>query len=158
MSNTLTSIDQINPKLSSKFSPNLYRWMGKYRQTPGLIRVYRDLGDRLWIGYFDGDGFSGSRIWSVLCNGRKACDMAYTSNHTKELGLKEVDGFWPEYLRIGRCAIDPDHKRYFTDDDKRWLVNGDHRTCLWCGAKQHKEALVRVTREYVTEWKDGEDA
>lgn len=57
--------------------------------------------------------------------------------------LTPVPGFWDEYARVGRCAIDTDHSRFFIGDVTRWAENGDARSCKWCG--NHRQVRRRWT-------------
>lgn len=60
--------------------------------------------------------------------------------------LQLVDGFWIRYLEIGRCAIDADHAEQFSAGD-RYTLDGDVRTCLWCGAKHQWTIVPRVVHD-----------
>lgn len=127
----------------SKYSPNLKRWCRK--QAAHDNRVYRGKDGALWIGWID-DGlwFIGSRFWRVMCLGAKAEVGCWTFPVSD---LTEVKGFWGEYARIGRCAIDKDHERHFVEGAGRWTEDGDVRTCKWCGHTQNRrtwtESVVR---------------
>lgn len=134
--------------LDDKYSPNLHRWLRKRNRRTGMPqKVFRDAEGVQWIGWLDEDLFLiGSRLMGVLSNGAKEETWAYPlpQNH----GMREVDGFWDEYERVGRCAIDPEHNHYFLSRDGRFSENGDERTCKWCGATQQRERYVqRIKRE-----------
>ena len=59
--------------------------------------------------------------------------------------------FWSRYVRVGRCAIDTEHKMPFIRDETRWRVEGDLRHCQWCGAcKQRWHEIPRT--EIITKW------
>ena len=144
---TTLTLKQIAPSVSDAFSPNLHRWMrnkahfykgGGVRQTvyrvkPGT-KLSKDIGaDTLMIGYPERSyeyGFIGVRLISALCEGARAGSFYYMGMAAM---LEEVEGFWDQYLKVGRCAIDPSHKEHFQDD--RYSMEGETRTCLWCGAK-----------------------
>lgn len=150
---------QLQPKLSPAFSPNLYRWMRSsahfysdggvaeaiYRVKAGTPAASYLGAGTLMIGYpmdgYPGDkDFSGARVIAVLCNGsgeRRACFASLAPD------LEVVEGFWDRYLAVGRCAIDPDHREHFMDGE-RYRVDGDARTCLWCGVT-HKRVLTPRT-------------
>lgn len=138
---------------SPSFSPNLYRWMrrhahfyqdggvaeGVYLIKPGTPAAEAFGADVLMIGYplhgHPGDtDFSGVRMMDVLCNGGKAVRWCY-SNMAPD--LDRVEGFWDSYLGVGRCAIDPKHQEHFMGGD-RYAMEGDVRTCLWCGHQQRR--------------------
>lgn len=126
----------IAPKLDAKFSPNLHQWL-KHRPYSELQHVYKDAEGALWIGRVDDFWFSGIRLGSVLCNGKKQGTYAYPN---KGKDLTKVTDFWPNYVRNGRCAIDPEHQAYFIDDASRWLTEGGVRHCQWCG--NHTQVLL----------------
>lgn len=126
-----------------RYSPNLRRWLKRngsrsFGRTP---KIYRDRDNILFIGEIDDERwFSGSRLWRVLCVGGRAEVYAYPGK-AEELTL--IEGFWERYAAIGRCAIDVEHGRYWIGDDTRWAVDGNTRTCLWCG--DHTQHLRRWT-------------
>lgn len=78
---------------------------------------------------------------SVLCNGRDAERYAYLCGN----GLKSLDGFWDNYLKVGRCAVDPPHQEHFMAD--RFLEHEAGRECLWCGHQQRKVITPRFVHE-----------
>lgn len=141
----------ISPKKGKKYSPNLHAWLcAQERTQPGRLerlRVYRSATGILWIGFpYEGD-FIGVRMMAVLCSGKKA----RTASWGRGTGpLEELPTFWADYLRIGRCAIDPHHDEYFVNSEDRFEVSadGNSRRCTWCGA-QH--ALQRTERVVVDE-------
>ncbi|MYM92676.1 hypothetical protein [Duganella vulcania] len=152
---TLT-LKQLAPSVSAAFSPNLHSWMRAkahfYKGGGVLQTVYRVKPDTklakefgagtLMIGFPEDPtekGFVGVRLMSVLCQGTKAGDYYYLGMAPM---LEEVEGFWDQYLKVGRCAIDPEHKEGFMAD--RYSMDGDVRTCRWCGAK-HERVLTPRT-------------
>lgn len=155
------------PGKSASFSPNLYRWMRQhahfyrngglaesvYRVKPGSRAAESFGANTLLIGYpydaYPGDkDFSGVRLMAALCNGSKADRVCYP-NIFPDLVL--LEDFWDRYLRVGRCAIDPEHREHFMGGD-RFKGNGEHRACLWCGVKQTKVLTPRtvVDESWVT--------
>ena len=131
----------IHPDKHPRYSPNLYKWLtarGKeYRSTHS--RIYRDHDGMLYIGMMD-DGFLiGSRLGKVLCEGAKAESWCYGQTRL----MVEVTDFWQRYVRDGRCAIDTEHNTHFVGDGSRWAIDGDRRTCLWCGNAE--QVLTRWT-------------
>jgi hypothetical protein len=129
----------IHPSRGAKYSPNLHKWLTQRgrRHMAWTSRVYSDAAGVLWIGMLDNGDLFGCRLMQVLCNGAKAFHACWVG-----LGpLVELADFWTNYTAIGRCAIDPGHKMYFTGDDTRWQTTGDHRECLWCG--NHTQKLRR---------------
>lgn len=154
---TLT-LEQLAPSISVAFSPNLHSWMrakGHFYRDGGVLQgVFRVKPDTrlaecfgagtLLIGYpcaqYKGDNdFVGIRLISALCEGAKAGSFCYAGPTS---GLQEVVGFWDQYLLVGRCAMDPDHKVHFMDD--RYSLNGDIRTCRWCGVKHERVITPRT--------------
>lgn len=152
---TLTAKD-IAPSKSASFSPNLHRWMrakAHFFQDGGVLQtVYRvkagtslarDIGaDTLMLGYAEDqteNGFIGVRLMSALCQGAKAQSFYHMGMAPM---LEVVEGFWDQYLMVGRCAIDPAHKEGFMGD--RYSVDGGMRTCLWCGAKHERVITPRT--------------
>lgn len=148
---TLRAAD-IAPSKSASFSPNLHKYLkarGHFYADGGLLQgVYvirtgsKAAGvygaGTLMLGYPDDDYFIGTRLISALCNGGKEESMA----HPIGKSVDPVEGFWDNYLKIGRCAIDPAHQEHFMAD--RFNEQGDSRTCLWCGHQQHKVVTPRV--------------
>lgn len=153
---TLT-LKRLAPSVSAAFSPSLHSWMRAkahfYKDGGVLETVYRvkpntklaqEYGaGTLMLGY-PGDsgndkGFCGIRLMAVLCQGPKAGSFYYLGMTPM---LEEVEGFWDAYLKIGRCAIDPEHKEGFMGD--RYSMDSDVRTCRWCGTK-HERVLTPRT-------------
>lgn len=129
------TISAIAPRGSAKFSPNLYRWLTARSNVRAArhSRVFSDAGGVLWIGeLWEGDCFIGSRLQAVLCNGPQESRCSY-EGQTFISGMVEVHDFWSMYMVVGRCAIDTEHKIAFTGEDARWRVQGETRSCLWCG-------------------------
>lgn len=141
-------IKAINPKNGDKFSPNLFKFLSSRRRKfmAEYAGVFKDDRGWLWLGSRDEGWFHGARLLGVLCNGRKEQTFAYPHLAHR---LTEVPDFWVRYVRDGRCAIDISHDMYFLNDDNRWKVEGDHRTCRWCGrVRQRLERYVeKVDRE-----------
>ncbi len=130
----MIDLEKINPKNGSKFSPNLFKFI-KSKKSRGLYRVYKDAKGTLYIGHIDndfGDGpwFTGAMLITVLCLGFSSTTYAKA---VRENELVEVVGFWDDYYKNGRCAIDTDHTGSFMGDDDRWNQSGDKRECTWCG-------------------------
>lgn len=134
-------VEGIHPRHGAKFSPNLHKWLThrerKYRGWTS--RVYRDAEGVLWVGMLDDGGMLGARLYGVLCNGSQEPSACWVNLK----GLVELDGFWLRYMADGRCAIDTEHARHFVGDDTRWTVDGDARSCLWCG--KARQVLARWT-------------
>lgn len=163
------TLKDIAPGKSPAFSPNLYRWMCSrghtYRDVGVADGVYRiRAGSRfaelygdgaLFIGHpyrqYEGDtDFSGMLLTAVLCYGTKAGAFCYPG---AAQDLEEVVGFWNNYLKVGRCAIDPEHQEHYLGGE-RYRTEGDTRTCLWCGKEQHRHIKKRVVS--VETWLDAQ--
>jgi len=143
----LMELARIDPSRGSRYSPNLHAWLSNPRKKhrPGTSRVYRDSDGTLWIGMMDGRDLIGQRLISVLVAGVQA-DSACWINLK---GVTEVENFWGEYERDGRCAIDREHTEHFVGGESRWRVLGNERECLWCGS--HRQVLRRWTEMIVRE-------
>lgn len=159
---TLTLRD-LAPAKNPAFSPNLYAWMKRhahfysdggvvqsvYRALPGS-RVAEDYGaGTLFIGHpyhaYPGDtDFSGGLMMAALCEGAAAKTWCYRGYAP---GLEKVEDFWDCYLKVGRCAIDPAHRKYFISSAPRYSESGDIRTCLWCGAQHKKIITPRIVED-----------
>jgi hypothetical protein len=139
----------INPANGPKFSPNLHKFLSSRRHQASLRlqRVYVDAEKRLWLGYIHDGLLTGARLMRVLTDGAKTETASFIG-----LGeLVEVPEFWQKYQAFGRCAIDPEHRMPFTNDDTRWSIQGDRRSCLWCG-QHHQRQQQRIVEEVRTEW------
>jgi hypothetical protein len=129
-----------------RYSPNLCAWLRKQLRRHGdhwpYPRVFRDKEGGRWIGWIDEDQwFIGSILWRTICDGAKAEVGCWTFPIAD---LTEEPDFWARYAEIGRCLIDPEHRRGFLNEEKtRWLTDGDTRSCLWCG--DHTQTLRRWT-------------
>ncbi|MHB1630682.1 hypothetical protein [Acidithiobacillus sp.] len=136
----------INPRNGPQFSPNLYRFLKKRGPAwAGTCRVYRDADNILRIGLLDDGWLHGAWLMGVLCYGPLERVWAHLPGSLG--GLQEIPQFWTDYMRVGRCAIDPEHKMSFIGDESRWAVQGDERSCLWCGnAHQKLETWVEKAR------------
>lgn len=53
------------------------------------------------------------------------------------------DALWAEYLRIGVCALFPEHTE---DEPEQWATKGDTRACRWCGRLEWRRRWVEVVR------------
>lgn len=138
----------INPSKSDKFSLRLYNFMRnpRIKESDYMKTVHRDKEGILWIGSIDKSGwFTGARLMAILCGVDSAKRMGCYPNAQSLWKLKEVKSFWPRYLKIGRCAIDPDHKHYFVGGTGRFVQKGKKRTCQWCGQVQS----MRIEREVI---------
>jgi hypothetical protein len=140
-------LQTLHPGNDSKFSVNLYKFLSgrRHQASLRLQRVFVDQDKHLWLGYFDDDLFIGTRLMHVLCNGANAQKSAFIRMQE----LVEVPDFWQKYQAIGRCAIDPEHRMSFTGDETRWRIQGEHRSCLWCGEGHQQQ---RVTQDVRTVW------
>lgn len=159
----LLDLEAIAPTKSEAYSPNLYRWLVGLERQGGNVshqHVYRVRGGtRLSLMFGAGTLFIGSsdptypadrdlfgaRLIDVLCIGVKAGRYCYPG----ALGALDcVDAFWSEYLRVGRCAIDPGHLEHFAGPP-RYVEAGNERTCKWCGVVQRLRVVKRVVRDEV---------
>ena len=74
----------------------------------------------------------GSKLMGVLCKGASEPTAAWQG-----IDAVEVPNFWANYTSDGRCTIDVGHGIEFLNDESRWLVTADSRSCQW-SAKQLK--------------------
>lgn len=146
-------VEDIEPSKADSFSPNLFKYLkkhGLFYSNGGLLDgVYIVKPDTkaakcfgvgtLLLGYYDEDFFIGTRLMSALCNGTKAERGAYPCG----TGAEIVHDFWSTYLKIGRCAIDPEHSESFINGDRYSIMN-DVRLCRWCGKKHQKIVTPRT--------------
>jgi hypothetical protein len=86
-------------------------------------------------------GLFGSKLWGILCQGLRA-PMLHRALKPNAQDLTAT--FWPEYVRLGKCFLDPEHEVYDSAKGERWELAGDERTCRWCGARQHLEKTERI--------------
>lgn len=135
----------INPKVDPKYSPNLYRFLRrKYLNFPVPVSVFKS--DRgLIIGFIHDGDFIGCRVSVALSLRPQTGCFSGEAKH-----CKVVSTFWDDYVKHGRCAIDPGHKMTFGDEDQRWTYssNGRFRTCNWCGQSKQRRKIVRTVMEY----------
>lgn len=140
----LDDYEQINPNRSPSYSKNLYHWLKvEFSHPAPMVSVYNSQSGIPYIGFIDEGYFIGAKLFATLTYGVKAQAYAHTPKDTKGLVLSVIDTFWDDYRRIGRCAIDPNHNVFFKDEDSRWVQNGKHRICQWCGASQHAETRIQ---------------
>ncbi len=145
-------IKAINPKNAKKYSPNLFKFMTNPNKKiiAEYAAVYSDKQGVLWLGYRDEDSwFMGARLMAVLCNGRRCDVFAYPPVMGSK--LVEVAGFWKRYVADGRCAIDKAHDMYFMNDQDRWTMKGNRRSCNWCG-KVHQKKVRFVKKIKCERW------
>ena len=150
---------------SPSYSPNLYRWLlkkGHFFSDGGILQCVFRVKNKtqaaevfgagtLLIGYRCQDvdsnpvdkDFIGVRLMATLCQGSKADSWCY-SGITDDIEL--VENFWDQYLRVGRCAIDPEHEEHFSGA-KRYTEADEERSCLWCGAQHRKEFHRRTVQD-----------
>lgn len=135
-------VSLIEPECGTKYSPNLYQWLTSTRNKNRVwtLRVYRDTEGTLWIGMLDERELIGSKLIAVLCKGAREETAAW-----QHIDAVEIPGFWDRYTADGRCAIDADHTTGFMNDETRWRVSGDTRSCQWCG--KHSQTLNRWTEQ-----------
>lgn len=140
------NLADIHPRKGAKFSPNLHKFLSS-RYNANMRKyahVYRDADGTLWIGFPDDYFLIGRRLASVLCSAE-----GQIFAHSNLGPLTEVTDFWANYVRVGRCAIDSEHQHSFINDETRWEVHGDSRSCLWCG-KVHQK-LERIPKTVIHE-------
>jgi hypothetical protein len=160
------TLADIDPARHERYSPNLHAWIDKHtrhlrskerkRPWPKVLFEPEDAEEkrRPLIVWNDcschPSMYTGASIGAVLCFGieRNAPFGSFVIPDAVEW-----EGFWEEYLRIGRCVFDPKHSEFFSGAKKRFIEIGDDRTCAWCGASQRREryeATVKKERWVMT--------
>jgi hypothetical protein len=147
MSGTDLDISSISPKAGARFSPNLHAWVKKHfhgsRFRPKAFMREKDI----LIGYVVLGDFTGSSLSSILAWGAKTQMFCLGGGHRPTRKFRLLEDFWPKYVELGRCHIDPGHVTSFVD--KRWDERPRKRTCLWCGHVQRKVVKRRTVVETV---------
>jgi hypothetical protein len=146
------TLDLINPKISDKYSPNLFKWVKETTKAKPLFYLvenlvaYRDKHGGIYVGYTspnsceaDKNWISGMPLGQVLGSGNLPSRWRLFAIETA--GMTQLKNFWKEYSKHGRCAIDKQHARWFIGDETRWLTKGNTRSCQWCG--KAKQRLVK---------------
>ncbi len=138
----------INPKKNPAFSKRLYNWC---KREGGELYIFRHVDSgfpfygSLYIGKLNRchpDYFTGSRIANI-CRGERV-SFSYIGLGPR---LEPRPDLEDAYLRIGRCAFDPDYTVPFIDE--RWdYPHGVFRTCKWCGLKQ----VMKTKTVQTTSW------
>ena len=148
------NLKDIDPKKSDKFSVGLNRFMRKHKHQ--ALNVYTvksrsHIRPRLFIGHTrDEPGwFYGVDFFAAIHHGGRAEVFAFPPG----LGMKfePIPDFWERYIKVGRCAFDPDHKSY----GERWESAGDTRTCRWCGVVQRRVTWTETVERERWEATDG---
>lgn len=137
-------VARIHPKHSPAYSKNLHLWLKaqgragdtlfKAREGSRLADTYG--ADATFIGQpycdYEGDAdFSGALLIQVLCMGRSVVRSCFAGAAVHAV---ESEDFWTRYEKVGRCAIDPEHKLHFRDDKHRFHQVDGQQTCKWCTA------------------------
>lgn len=151
----LPQIKPRNARVSDKYSANLYRFIRERRLVTVLF--HKPSGQRyLTCSNWREDDWphvTGARIWHVLIATRRPedCTAVYVGHLYADCeDITEV--FWREYIRKGRCALDPEHERYFQGDEDRFSMIASARRCNWCGLWFRKEVEKVVEIKRITHW------
>lgn len=150
---------------SGKYSPALYSWLhskcgSRCRQVFQTKNIIDGLEysnpwrvSEIIIGERYGDGYVGGRKLSCIVGqlyGVKSTRFAYSEAQWE---LREItDEFWAEYERVGRCVWDSTHSIPMIGDKNRYTVNGNVRTCNWCGEKHRLFVKKRMVIERTETW------
>lgn len=133
-------VETINPKLNPAYSQDLYAFLGKSCFRSKSVSFYRVRG-KPWVGAEDSTGrFIGGRVADVVIWGAGV----HTASWPMRLGEDRDDALWAEYLRIGVCALFPEHRD--GDYPERWSYNGGVRTCQWCGRVEYLRRWEEVVK------------
>jgi hypothetical protein len=143
--------EQIKPKkngVSDFFSWQLYKYMKKYK-NPSEFRVWLATWDdfygvrpstpRMYIGgERDGRWIHARKLRSLCITRQKIERYAYGSQHDTENWIDVTEAFWSDYLKKGVCAI-------HGDNSHKWNIEGDLRTCEYCGKQERKKIIMKPT-------------
>jgi DNA-binding transcriptional regulator YiaG len=145
-------------KGEKKYSAKLTEWVKRYAAKNGEIRsnVYfikssfpiSSLAGTLFFS--DGTEVAKSPLRGNIANTILALGGgAEPANCTVTENFIRLDSFWKDYIRIGLCAIDFEHK---FDFDNRYIFEGKLKTCRWCGEQQFlpKNFIVYAIKNVVT--------
>lgn len=142
----------IDPKLNPAFSARLHKWVKRNAREGGASLYVTDgtgpAYGRLYVGTFNvcgccPDDFTGQPLRNVL-NGTSTLGYTFTGVAGK---MRSADDVEAEYLRVGRCALDPEHEILFADD--RWETLGEElRRCRWCGKEAALVNEVRIIKRW----------
>lgn len=139
-------VETINPKRNPAYNPYLYAFLAKSCFRSKSVSFYRVRGEP-WVGTEDSTGrFIGGPVDAVVVSGAGVS----TTSWPLRPGQHRDDALWAEYLRIGVCALFPEHRD--GDYPQRWVTDGGKRTCQWCGRveylRQWEEVVKREAWEY----------
>ena len=177
------NIKQIKPRLkgkSDKYSWQLYQYMVKNRigKLPTVIFANKLSKDseraefypadirrnNIWIAtniescQVESNGKKGTARWihgnglgTILSDSREK----YTTFANPWIQEYEdiTDWFWSEYIKYGRCLLDPEHIGWWQGDDNRFTyINKNSRRCNWCGRWQYRTIKKTVTIKRSDSW------
>ena len=160
---TLNQIKPATPKVSDKYSYNLWEWVSQfqkdYHQLPSVYAVVPvsetfDMSELkkghwpIYLGLKQQDGsLSAAELNSVL--GCQPQIWSFTPEvHFESSELIEItEAFWSTYQAIGRCLFHDHAANFIVGASERFTYNeeGDMRTCQWCGHQQARQ-LVEVVK------------
>lgn len=154
-------LGEIRPETSlgsEKYSFNLAEVLALYQERLGEVRVLfvpcesRPLWTpeitctpQLYLGIPSPDGgLTGRKFSRVIVVGARAESWALPPGRFP-LGFSDVtEAFLEGYLRLGKCAIDPEHRLEAGIGERYTLTDEDHRVCNWCGQREAREVVRRV--------------
>lgn len=138
-------VKQIDPASWDAYSSNLVKWLKangrdgdcvfRLRAGAKLERVYGPgamfVGQKFSLDDATDTDFSGALLMGTLTFGRDAPRHCHAGLFAQ---LQEIEGFWQQYIDRGRCAIDPDHRVMFRENNR--IVSRDGKSlCAWCSAE-----------------------
>lgn len=143
-----------SPTIKPSYSPNLHKFLKTWiSRLPDYYapQVWRtnDVGTLMIGRHYQDDpvetaSFSGLMLYRVLGVGAKAFNEKACFMHLTPKAMTELPNFWERYLEIGRCAIDGDHTTHFMQSEGRYQLEGNTRTCTWCGAKHTRHVETKT--------------
>lgn len=152
----INSIKPKTPEVSDKYSWGIYKWL----KTNGTnFRVLLDpskdktLTRRLnFISDEGGRGTIGSNVHSIMTGQRTLYCFSLCPLHKY---TDVTDWFWSNYLRFGRCMVDPEHSMWFLSDDGRYtMINKNSKRCNWCGKYFKRDIKKQVSIKRVEHWEE----
>lgn len=113
-------IQKVNPALSDKYSPNLFRYLKRLAKEGARppIQFFRDKEGCIWLGHkdnFQKHGFRGGKLMHILTGITKKPELRSTHGN-----IKQDKTLWSQYVEKGRCTFDPNHTTHFLNSDSRY--------------------------------------
>lgn len=165
ISEILPLIKPAKNRVSDKFSWNIYRYLRDNARTDVRICLCKkSFFDGSEIKYdqsksihaiqlyiFIGNGFIGNRIYDIMGRGEhsKIKSYSWVDYHNEFIDITQQ--FFDEYLMIGRCIFDRNHRMWWVGGDNQYSqVDECLRECKWCGQKLKKIVEYEPRERWIT--------